>query len=149
MDRSAPPPPPMLGQPSVIPSPVAESTIYALPAAPGPGTYYSIPHQHHLPQSAATSQTLRRGPKRAARGDELGGAPGEPLSIWGNAADANGAESNASAACARLGAPAPDRDSSTASPTAEPQRKKQKQKRNKPTLSCFECVERKTKACAF
>lgn len=38
-------------------------------------------------------------------------------------------------------------DSSTASPTTtstEPQRKKQK--RNKPTLSCYECVERKTKA---
>lgn len=40
-------------------------------------------------------------------------------------------------------------DSSTASPTSTitggggPQRKKQK--RNKPTLSCFECVERKTK----
>ncbi|KAK2067719.1 hypothetical protein P8C59_001432 [Phyllachora maydis] len=33
--------------------------------------------------------------------------------------------------------------SSTLSPTAEPQRKKQK--RNKPTLSCLECVERKTK----
>ncbi|KXX82166.1 Acetamidase regulatory protein [Madurella mycetomatis] len=136
----------MLGQPSVIPSPVAESTIYALPAAPGPGTYYSVPHhQHHLPQPAASSQTLRRGPKRAARGDELGGASGEPPSIWGDAADANGAESNANAASTRLGAPAQDRDSSTASPTAEPQRKKQK--RNKPTLSCFECVERKTKAC--
>jgi len=36
-----------------------------------------------------------------------------------------------------------ERDSSTASPSAEPERKKQK--RNKPTLSCFECVERKTK----
>ncbi|KAK0630616.1 fungal-specific transcription factor domain-containing protein [Bombardia bombarda] len=36
-----------------------------------------------------------------------------------------------------------DPDSSTASPSAEPQRKKQK--RNKPTLSCYECVERKTK----
>ncbi|KAM7216209.1 fungal-specific transcription factor domain containing protein [Rhypophila decipiens] len=38
-------------------------------------------------------------------------------------------------------------DSSTASPTTagtEPRRKKQK--RNKPTLSCFECVDRKTKA---
>ena len=35
--------------------------------------------------------------------------------------------------------------SDTASPTTtEHQRKKQK--RNKPTLSCFECVERKTKA---
>jgi hypothetical protein len=37
------------------------------------------------------------------------------------------------------------RDSSTASPSGQPNRKKQK--RNKPTLSCFECVERKTKAC--
>lgn len=37
------------------------------------------------------------------------------------------------------------RDSSTASPAGQPNRKKQK--RNKPTLSCFECVERKTKAC--
>lgn len=36
-------------------------------------------------------------------------------------------------------------DSSTASPTTEPHKKKQK--RNKPTLSCFECVERKTKVC--
>jgi hypothetical protein len=40
-----------------------------------------------------------------------------------------------------------DRESSDVSPTAEPQRKKQK--RNKPTLSCFECVERKTKARQF
>ncbi|KAK3688162.1 hypothetical protein B0T22DRAFT_147225 [Podospora appendiculata] len=36
-----------------------------------------------------------------------------------------------------------DQDSTTASPTGEPERKRQK--RNKPTLSCFECVERKTK----
>lgn len=39
------------------------------------------------------------------------------------------------------------RDSSTASPGGEHQKKKQK--RNKPTLSCFECVERKTKACVI
>jgi hypothetical protein len=39
------------------------------------------------------------------------------------------------------------RDSSTASPSGEPQKKRQK--RNKPTLSCFECVERKTKARLF
>ncbi|KAK0619903.1 fungal-specific transcription factor domain-containing protein [Immersiella caudata] len=41
---------------------------------------------------------------------------------------------------------ASDRDGSTASPTADGQPQKKKQKRNKPTLSCFECVERKTKA---
>jgi hypothetical protein len=41
-----------------------------------------------------------------------------------------------------------DGDSSTASPAgASDQYPKKKQKRNKPTLSCFECVERKTKAC--
>ena len=38
--------------------------------------------------------------------------------------------------------PSPSRERSTASP-CEPHSKKQK--RNKPTLSCFECVERKTK----
>ena len=37
-----------------------------------------------------------------------------------------------------------DGNSDTASPTTEPAKKRQK--RNKPTLSCFECVERKTKA---
>jgi hypothetical protein len=41
---------------------------------------------------------------------------------------------------------ASDRDGSTASPTTDGQPQKKKQKRNKPTLSCFECVERKTKA---
>ena len=41
-----------------------------------------------------------------------------------------------------------DGDSSTASPAGTgDQYPKKKQKRNKPTLSCFECVERKTKAC--
>ena len=40
-----------------------------------------------------------------------------------------------------------DGDSSTASPAGTgDQYPKKKQKRNKPTLSCFECVERKTKA---
>lgn len=43
-----------------------------------------------------------------------------------------------------------DGDSSTASPAgAGDGQTRKKQKRNKPTLSCFECVERKTKACYF
>ena len=37
-------------------------------------------------------------------------------------------------------------NSTTASPTTD-QPSRKKQKRNKPTLSCFECVERKTKVC--
>lgn len=150
--------PTMLGQ---QPPAGTASTIYASPTVPpGAGTYPVLP-QHQLPQSAAAPPVLRRGPKRAARGDEPGPAPGESPSLWSrNPAPANGAEKTAEAATAttRLGASARDRDqdrgrdrgradSSTASPTAEPPRKKQK--RNKPTLSCFECVERKTKACAI
>lgn len=43
-----------------------------------------------------------------------------------------------------------DGDSSTASPAgAGEMYPKKKQKRNKPTLSCFECVERKTKVCFY
>lgn len=43
-----------------------------------------------------------------------------------------------------------DGESSTASPAGAGELyPKKKQKRNKPTLSCFECVERKTKACLF
>jgi len=57
---------------------------------------------------------------------------------------------NSSVVSSRLGihSAGDDRDSSTASPTTtDGQPQKKKQKRNKPTLSCFECVERKTKAC--
>lgn len=38
-----------------------------------------------------------------------------------------------------------DTGSDTASPTTDGHAHRKKQKRNKPTLSCFECVERKTK----
>jgi hypothetical protein len=34
------------------------------------------------------------------------------------------------------------------SPSVSSEAQKKKQKRNKPTLSCEECVERKTKVCA-
>ena len=56
---------------------------------------------------------------------------------------------NSSIGSNNLGTRTRDRDSSTASPTAYGQAQKKKQRRNKPTLSCFECVERKTKASEF
>jgi hypothetical protein len=43
--------------------------------------------------------------------------------------------------------PAPINSSIIASPQDLDQPAKKKQKRNKPTLSCEECVERKTKVC--
>jgi len=42
-----------------------------------------------------------------------------------------------------------DTGSGTASPTTDGHQHRKKQKRNKPTLSCFECVERKTKVLDF
>jgi hypothetical protein len=42
-----------------------------------------------------------------------------------------------------------DTGSDTASPTIDGHQHRKKQKRNKPTLSCFECVERKTKVLDF
>ncbi|KAK4238076.1 transcription factor yanR [Achaetomium macrosporum] len=67
--------------------------------------------------------------------------------LWGSAtAKSAGAGSNTDGpASSDLGGSPGDRYSSTASPTATGKPAKKKQKRNKPTLSCFECVERKTK----
>lgn len=64
-----------------------------------------------------------------------------------HASDLNGGLGGSGSTGSRRTNAEEDRDSSrslsTASPSAEHQKKKQK--RNKPTLSCFECVERKTK----
>ncbi|KAK4129982.1 hypothetical protein BT67DRAFT_446094 [Trichocladium antarcticum] len=126
--------PAISGSPRPTPSSAAPSTIYASPAG-------AVPRNHHsrqqLSQIDARDSPLRRGPSRAARGEEVAASAESPL-LWA----ANGTNSNDSGSPG-LGASTADRDSSTASPTAEPRRKKQK--RNKPTLSCFECVERKTK----
>lgn len=43
--------------------------------------------------------------------------------------------------------PSPSDMASATTPTDRSERGKPKQKRNKPTLSCEECVERKTKVC--
>ena len=129
------------------PSSGAASTIYVSSAAGAPTQHHQLRHAHPALQSDAGGATLRRGPKRAARG-ELG-APEESPGLWGSgsAAKPAGPDRNGHGPSPGLGASPDDRDSSTASPTASAGHSRKKQKRNKPTLSCFECVERKTKVC--
>lgn len=131
------------------PSSGAASTIYVSPAVSAASHHHQLrhPHPHPLLQSDPAGATLRRGPKRAARG-EIGVAEESPV-LWGpgSAAKTLGADRNGHGPSPGLGtSPDDDRDS-TASPTASAGHSRKKQKRNKPTLSCFECVERKTKVC--
>ena len=129
------------------PSSGAASTIYVSSAAGAPTQHHQLRHAHPALQSDAGGATLRRGPKRAARG-ELG-APEESPGLWGSGSPAKpaGPDRNGHGPSPGLGTSPEDRDSSTASPTASASHSRKKQKRNKPTLSCFECVERKTKVC--
>jgi hypothetical protein len=78
------------------------------------------------------------------------GAPEESPVLWGSgtAAKTDGAGRSGHPTSPGLGTSPDDdddRDSSTASPATTGDQPRKKQKRNKPTLSCFECVERKTK----
>ncbi|KAK3292278.1 fungal-specific transcription factor [Chaetomium fimeti] len=144
-----------LGQPPVLsvftaqtPSSGIASTIYVSPEATP--QHQLRQQQHTLVHSDGGGAPLRRGPKRAARG-EIGVADESPA-IWGSASstpvNTDRAGTNGHGPSPGLGvSPDDDRDSSSASPsaTATTDQPRKKQKRNKPTLSCFECVERKTK----
>jgi hypothetical protein len=143
MDR--PVPHPALGHPLPNPSSAATSTIYVSPAAGAPLHHHQLRQSHQLPQLSVGDPPLRRGPKRAARGEV--GVAEESSALWsqGAAAKPDGAGRNGPSP--GLGASPDNRDSSTASPTGTAEQPRKKQKRNKPTLSCFECVERKTKVC--
>ena len=81
--------------------------------------------------------------KRERSPDETDGTPSSQISqippISLRHADSIGAASNGHAPDSSVNSPQSDDD--------EPNRKRQK--RNKPTLSCFECVERKTKVTFF
>jgi hypothetical protein len=146
-----------LGQPTPVlsvsttqtPNPAAASTIYVSPAAvAAPSNHHQLRHPHGLlVQSDAAGAALRRGPKRAARGEM--GAPEESPVLWGSGAPAktDGTGRSVHPTSPGLGTSPDDddQDSSTASPAATTDQPRKKQKRNKPTLSCFECVERKTK----
>jgi hypothetical protein len=148
-----------LGQPPVLsvftaqtPSSGIASTIYVSPEATP--QHQLRQQQHTLVHSDGGGAPLRRGPKRAARG-EIGVADESPA-IWGSASstpvNTDRAGTNGHGPSPGLGvSPDDDRDSSSASPsaTATTDQPRKKQKRNKPTLSCFECVERKTKVCNF
>ncbi|KAL2200374.1 hypothetical protein P885DRAFT_66059 [Corynascus similis CBS 632.67] len=151
-----PPQLPTLGQPpnlsistASMPNSVSASTIYVSPAA-GHGQH-QLRELHRLAQSDPGNPSLRRGTKRSVRG-ETGVAEESPV-LWGansghHPAKTNGDGHNGHGPSSGLGTSREDRDSSTASPTATADQPRKKQKRNKPTLSCFECVERKTKVCA-
>lgn len=135
-----PVPSPALGPRSATATPSSASTICVS----------SRHHQPDYPQPQQPNSTsgpiLRRGRRRAARGITVAAAD-ESRSVWGPTAakpGAAGSSSTSSGSSPGLGT-SEDRDSSTASPATTAGPPKKKQKRNKPTLSCFECVERKTK----
>ncbi|KAL2147814.1 hypothetical protein VTI28DRAFT_5586 [Corynascus sepedonium] len=148
-----PPQLPTLGQPpnlsistASMPNSVSASTIYVSPAA-GHGQH-QLRESHRLSQSDPGNPSLRRGTKRSVRGET--GVTEESAVLWGansghHPAKTNGDGHNGYGPSSGLGTSREDRDSSTASPTATADQPRKKQKRNKPTLSCFECVERKTK----
>lgn len=124
---------------------VESSTIFASPVPPPLYQYFSD----------ASSSTVHDGSNivHQAHPYDDGIVNGDLLSPNGNSITYRDGHQrtesigNSSTNGARLGVSHlhDDRDSSTASPTADAHPPKKKQKRNKPTLSCFECVERKTK----
>lgn len=153
--RALGPPPVLSVLTAPAPSSGIASTIYVSPEAAA--SQHQLRQQQHAvvhPDSVGGAP-LRRGPKRAARA-EIGVAADESPAIWGSASstpvNADRAGTNGHGPSPGLGvSPDDDRDSSSASPsaTATTDQPRKKQKRNKPTLSCFECVERKTKVCGF
>ncbi|KAK3352368.1 fungal-specific transcription factor domain-containing protein [Lasiosphaeria hispida] len=145
---------------SMTPNSAVASTIYA---SPGLHHHHNAAHKHPYLSDAART-TLPHGggdnPRRSDRryddesygeqygeqyspGSSLGGHHRRQGGHQRSESAGNGSIISSSNTSSVLGTRPSDRDSSTTSPTAEPERKKQK--RNKPTLSCFECVERKTK----
>jgi hypothetical protein len=151
--RALGPPPVLSVLTAPAPSSGIASTIYVSPEAAA--SQHQLRQQQHtvVHSDSGGSAPLRRGPKRAARA-EIGVAADESPAIWGSASstpvNADRAGANGHGPSPGLGvSPDDDRDSSSASPsaTATTDQPRKKQKRNKPTLSCFECVERKTKVC--
>lgn len=146
---------PTLGQPpalsisatSVPGSVSASATIYVSPEAAGHEQNQLRQPHHQAAQPDLANAPPRRGSKRTARGET--GVAEESTGVWGAnsglPAKTNGESRNGNGPSSGLGTSPEGQDSSTASPTATAEQPKKKQKRNKPTLSCFECVERKTK----
>ena len=136
------------------PNSTASSTIYASPVS------HSYPPPYY-PDDASNgaepaSGTLRRSARRYDShdrdyshvpyyGDRYSPDDVKPMRRQGHArSESNGNNSVVSSGLGRRSGDG-DSGSSNASPTTEGHSQRKKQKRNKPTLSCFECVERKTK----
>lgn len=96
-----------------------------------------LPLQHVHAQPTHGTNGLKRGY------DDDGYDLASPQSPYQRGWQSNGSPTS-EGTLKREGSDARDSAASTASPG---EGHKKKQKRNKPTLSCFECVERKTKAC--
>jgi hypothetical protein len=139
------------------PNSAASSTIFASPVPP-------LNSQHYFYQNAGVAVGNGRGSFR--RSDRYNAAADDDddddddddenvlyspdsIKVMAPRGSHHRTESNGNSSVVSSGLgirSASDRDGSTASPTTDGQPQKKKQKRNKPTLSCFECVERKTKA---
>lgn len=108
--------------------------------SPSPGTIYASPSGGGRESSSSYPVPSNGSPKR-----ELG-SPGIIKRESGPRDDSDQAADRSSVVTRRSSTAYPDACNDELKPDDEaggPQRKKQK--RNKPTLSCFECVERKTK----
>ncbi|KAK4165227.1 Acetamidase regulatory protein [Cladorrhinum sp. PSN259] len=133
--------------PSMTPSPVGQSAMYAVsPVSVGPNPMQLPAYQHHSPQiinsetngSPGAGAVVGGASRRRRRSTATRNADESVILVGGS-----GGGSVASSGLGRGNSM--DNDSSeNGSPTAD-QHHKKKQKRNKPTLSCFECVGRKTK----
>ncbi|KAK0643464.1 fungal-specific transcription factor domain-containing protein [Cercophora newfieldiana] len=120
-----------------------ESPLGRTPSSAGSSTIFASPipplnsHHYYFSDASTVIGNGIGGLRRSARAKATGRRESH------HRTQSNG---NSSVASNGLGIrSASDRDGSTTSPTTDGQPQKKKQKRNKPTLSCFECVERKTK----
>jgi hypothetical protein len=118
---------------------------------PPPGSAY--PQYHHElnnpiqgPFTTTAAPLPHRGPERNPQ-IEPGFYQESSSPAWGpiSPAQSNGTSLNGTGPSPGLGTPTDDQESNAASPDQCARRQRKKQKRNKPTLSCYECVDRKTK----
>jgi hypothetical protein len=128
-------------RPPVTQSPSPGTTIYASPSGGGGGAWESISSSY----PAAPGDTTSSSPKQEL---ELGSPAIKRESGLRDGSEQ--AADRSSVVTRRSSTAYPETCNDELRPedaVGEPQRKKQK--RNKPTLSCFECVERKTKVSLF
>ncbi|KAK1829185.1 hypothetical protein QBC39DRAFT_137885 [Podospora conica] len=149
-----------MGLSAQTPNSTASSTIYAAspvshsyppPYSPDAATNGAVPAAGSLRRSSRRYETHGRDHSQVSYyGDRYSSEDRKQVRHQRHArSESNGNSSVVSSS--GLGTRSGDGDtgSGTASPTTDGHLNRKKQKRNKPTLSCFECVERKTKVLDF